>query len=93
MCTRKEGIDDNLIGANASAEENAEGTDEAVVSGVDIVINHSLAQTAFDKKSFLLYLKEYVKRYVSLQHLYRRLAYWGERVGWIGHHYIVHFGT
>lgn len=62
MCTRSEGIDGALIGANESAEDACEGTDEATVSGVDIIINHSLQQTAFDKKSFVVYVKEYVKK-------------------------------
>lgn len=66
MCTRTGGIDGALIGANESAEDACEGTDEATVSGVDIVINHSLEQTAFDKKSFLQYLKDYVKKYVRI---------------------------
>lgn len=74
MCTRTGGIDGALIGANESAEGGDEGTDESTVSGVDIIINHSLEQTSFDKKSFLQYLKEYVKRYVSLRYLYRWLT-------------------
>lgn len=75
MCSRTEKIDDTLLGGNASAEEVCEDTDEATVSGVDIVMNHSLQQTAFDKKSFLQYLKEYVKAWVSLRRLHRSLAY------------------
>ncbi|MBO8666444.1 hypothetical protein INO76_15560, partial [Staphylococcus aureus] len=44
-----------------------EGTEEAVESGVDVVLNHRLMETyAFpDKKSFTLYLKEYMKRVVD----------------------------
>ncbi|XP_072301236.1 translationally-controlled tumor protein homolog [Eucyclogobius newberryi] len=61
--TRKVGeIDDSLIGGNASAEEVAEGSDSGTESGVDIVLNHKLATTpAFDKKSFMSYLKAYMK--------------------------------
>lgn len=53
-----------LEGANPSAEEEAEGTTEAVESGVDIVLNHRLCETyAFgDKKSYTLYLKDYMKK-------------------------------
>ena len=53
-----------LDGANPSAEEAVEGTDDAVESGVDVVLNHRLAESyAFnDKKSFTLYLKDYMKR-------------------------------
>lgn len=66
LITRKSG-DVQLDGANPSAEEASEGTEEAVESGVDIVLNHRLCETyAFpDKKSFTLYLKEYMKRLVD----------------------------
>uniref|UniRef100_A0A8C6U248 Translationally-controlled tumor protein homolog n=1 Tax=Neogobius melanostomus TaxID=47308 RepID=A0A8C6U248_9GOBI len=61
--TRKLGdIDDSLIGGNASAEELAEGTDAAVESGVDIILNHKLTETpAYDKKTFMSYMKSYLK--------------------------------
>ncbi|XP_025425178.1 translationally-controlled tumor protein homolog [Sipha flava] len=66
LITRKLG-DVTLDGANPSAEEASEGTEEAVESGVDVVLNHRLMETyAFpDKKSFTLYLKEYMKRLVD----------------------------
>lgn len=66
LITRKLG-DVTLDGANPSAEEATEGTEEAVESGVDVVLNHRLMETyAFpDKKSFTLYLKEYMKRLVD----------------------------
>lgn len=53
-----------IAGANPSAEEADEGTDETIESGVDIVLNHNLAESyAFsDKKSYTQYLKEYMKR-------------------------------
>lgn len=53
-----------LDGANPSAEEADEGTDEAVESGIDVVLNSRLAETfAFgDKKSFTAYLKDYMKK-------------------------------
>jgi hypothetical protein len=55
--TRKQG-DVVLDGANASAEEADEGTDEACESGIDIVLNHRLVETGFpDKKAFTEYLK------------------------------------
>lgn len=60
--TRKEG-DIQIDGANPSAEEADEGTDENVTSGVDIVLNHRLAETGFgDKKQFTVYLKDYMKK-------------------------------
>ncbi|KAF7993269.1 hypothetical protein HCN44_006329 [Aphidius gifuensis] len=56
-----------IAGANPSAEEADEGTDETVESGVDIVLNHNLVESyAFgDKKSYTQYLKEYMKRLVA----------------------------
>lgn len=53
-----------IAGFNPSAEEADEGNDEAVESGVDIVLNHRLCETfAFnDKKSYTAYLKDYMKK-------------------------------
>lgn len=59
--TRTEGFDDALISANASAEEISESSESASVSGVDIILNHKLAETGFDKKQYMTYIKEYVK--------------------------------
>uniref|UniRef100_A0A3B3Y8T6 Translationally-controlled tumor protein homolog n=3 Tax=Poecilia mexicana TaxID=48701 RepID=A0A3B3Y8T6_9TELE len=59
--TRTEGFDDALISANASAEEVCEGNESATVSGVDIILNHKLQETGFDKKQYMAYIKEYVK--------------------------------
>lgn len=63
LITRKSG-DVNIAGFNPSAEEVDEGTDEMVESGVDVVLNHRLQETfAFgDKKSYTLYLKDYMKK-------------------------------
>lgn len=70
LITRKQG-DVQIEGFNPSAEEASEGTDEAVESGVDIVLNHRLSETyAFgDKKSFTAYLKEYMKKLVLISSL------------------------
>lgn len=56
--------DVQIEGFNPSAEEADEGTDSAVESGLDVVLNHRLCETyAFnDKKSFTLYLKDYMKK-------------------------------
>jgi Translationally controlled tumour protein len=56
--------DVQLDGANPSAEEADEGTESATESGVDVVLNHRLVETyAFgDKKSYTLYLKDYMKK-------------------------------
>ncbi|XP_061774283.1 translationally-controlled tumor protein homolog isoform X2 [Nerophis ophidion] len=55
-------IDGSLIGANASAEEAAEGTDTTTVSGVDVILHNKLQETSFDKKSYMIYLKDYLKK-------------------------------
>ena len=56
-----------IAGFNPSAEEADEGGEATTVSGVDVVLNHRLAETyAFsDKKSFTLYLKDYMKKLVA----------------------------
>ncbi|XP_076238108.1 translationally controlled tumor protein [Calliopsis andreniformis] len=66
VVTRKSG-DIEIAGFNPSAEEADEGTDESVESGVDVVLNHRLQETfAFgDKKSYTLYLKDYMKKLVA----------------------------
>lgn len=63
LVSRKHG-DIEIAGFNPSAEEADEGTDEAVETGVDVVLNHRLAETfAFnDKKSYTSYLKDYMKK-------------------------------
>lgn len=57
----------NIEGFNPSAEEADEGTDATVETGVDVVLNHRLQECfAFgDKKSFTLYLKEYMKKILA----------------------------
>lgn len=63
--TRKLG-DIQIDGANPSQEEADEGTDDAVESGVDIVLNHRLCETGFgDKKQFTVYLKDYMKKVLA----------------------------
>jgi len=59
--TRTEQFDDALIGANASSEEVCETADASSSSGCDIVLNHNLKETGFDKKSYMAYLKDYCK--------------------------------
>lgn len=66
-----------IEGFNPSSEEASEGTDEAVESGVDIVLNHRLSETfAFgDKKSFTAYLKDYMKKLVLISSVTSDLLY------------------
>lgn len=63
LVSRSQG-DIQIEGFNPSAEEADEGTDSAVESGLDVVLNHRLCETyAFnDKKSYTLYLKDYMKK-------------------------------
>ncbi|EDX15665.1 GD11927 [Drosophila simulans] len=63
----RQGDDIRLEGANASAEEADEGTDITSESGVDVVLNHRLTECfAFgDKKSYTLYLKDYMKKVLA----------------------------
>lgn len=66
LISRKSG-DIEIAGFNPSAEEPDEGTDSSVESGVDVVLNHRLQETfAFtDKKSYTLYLKDFMKKLVA----------------------------
>lgn len=63
LVQRKHG-DIALDGANPSAEEADEGTEDAVESGIDVALNSRLVETyAFgDKKSYAAYLKDYMKK-------------------------------
>ncbi|XP_015588150.1 translationally-controlled tumor protein homolog [Cephus cinctus] len=66
LVTRKGG-EISIAGFNPSAEDADEGTDEAVETGVDVVLNHRLQETyAFgDKKSYTLYLKDFMKKLIA----------------------------
>lgn len=61
MTRKNDGIDGNLIGANASAEELEDGTEEGTITDVDIILNHNLQPSAFSKKSYQIYVKDYMK--------------------------------
>jgi len=58
--TVKKGADVD-IGANASAEEAEEALEEGAETVNDVVYSFRLQSTSFDKKSFLTYLKGYMK--------------------------------
>ncbi|KAM0300443.1 hypothetical protein HYE67_010360 [Fusarium culmorum] len=57
----EEGAVEVNIGANASAEEAAEDLDDTTVKVNNIVSSFRLQSTTFDKKSYLAYLKGYMK--------------------------------
>ena len=62
MVTRSgDDISESLIGGNKSAEEQVEDFDKVTESGVDIVLNSKLQETTLNKKSFKVYIKDYVK--------------------------------
>lgn len=58
--TRKQG-EIAIDGFNPSAEDADEGTDEAVETGLDLVLNQRLMETAFGKADYKNYLKTYTK--------------------------------
>lgn len=66
LITRTHG-DIQIEGFNPSAEDADEGTDNNTESGVDVVLNNRLQECfAFgDKKSFTLYLKDYMKKLIA----------------------------
>ncbi|KAA8903985.1 translationally controlled tumor protein [Sphaerosporella brunnea] len=60
MITIKKGADVD-IGANASAEEAAEELEDGAETVNNVVHSFRLSSTSFDKKSYLTYLKGYMK--------------------------------
>ena len=52
-------------GANASAEEADEGTDDNKETVIDVVHSFRLTSVPFDKKAYLGHLKEYMKKVKS----------------------------
>ncbi|KAJ3282232.1 hypothetical protein HK104_010995 [Borealophlyctis nickersoniae] len=59
MITIKEGEVD--IGANASAEEADEGVEDGAQTVNNVVYSFRLQSTQFDKKSYMTYIKGYMK--------------------------------
>ncbi|CAN6675080.1 translationally-controlled tumor protein homolog [Trichomonascus vanleenenianus] len=60
MITVKAGADVD-IGANPSAEEAGEDLEEGATSVNNVVYSFRLQETSFDKKSFMTYMKGYMK--------------------------------
>jgi len=57
------GIDEALIGGNASAEGGDEGgADDSAVTGINVVMNGKLNATQFGKKDFKVYMGAWFKR-------------------------------
>merc|ERR1712121_30606 len=61
MTTEKTEVDDSMFGGNASAEDGAENYESEGVSGIDVVLAHKLVETAFTKKTYKPYIKDYMK--------------------------------
>jgi len=60
--TRKDGIDEKLLGANPSAEEQAEQSEDSATTGINVVLDGRLTETSFGtKKEYTAYFKTYVK--------------------------------
>lgn len=60
-------VDDSMIGGNASAEGCDEGSSETEKEhGIDVILDHRLMATSFDKKSYGTYMKQYVKKIFQL---------------------------
>jgi len=59
------GIDESLIGGNASAEGGDEGADDGTAQVIDIVVANRLQEIPFDKKSYTTYIKGYMKKVKS----------------------------
>ncbi|KAI2798108.1 hypothetical protein RDWZM_000034 [Blomia tropicalis] len=66
-----------LDGANPSAEEFDEGTDETSESGYDLVLNQRLVETSFSKADYKNYLKTYTK---TLQEKWKALEWSEEKI-------------
>jgi hypothetical protein len=64
MIIVKEGADID-IGANPSAEDQEEALDEGATTVNNVIHSFRLQQTSFDKKSYLTYLKAYMKEIKS----------------------------
>merc|ERR1711998_202411 len=58
------GEEDIDIGGNASAEEEAEGTDDNSAQVVDIINNFSLQPMEYSKKQYMSYIKPFLKKCV-----------------------------
>ncbi|KAF8791654.1 translationally-controlled tumor protein homolog [Argiope bruennichi] len=67
---RRQG-DIQLDGANPSQEDEDEGTEDVVESGLDLVLNQRLVETGFSKADYKSYLKTYTK---SLQDKWKELG-------------------
>jgi len=62
MVSRSNAVDESKLGSNPSAEEAAEGTDDAVASGINVALDNRLTETGFgSKKDYQTYFKGFIK--------------------------------
>ncbi|KAJ2159899.1 hypothetical protein GGF46_002681 [Coemansia sp. RSA 552] len=59
------GVGDIDIGANASAEGGDEQVEDSVETKINLVHSMRLAETSFDKKSYMSYIKGYMKKILA----------------------------
>ena len=63
--TETGGIDDALIGGNASAEGGAVATADNAVTGMDLIIGCKLVELAMSKPDFKIYIKGYMAKIIE----------------------------
>ena len=63
--SEKGGIDDGLIGGNASADGGAEAMQDNVVTGMDLIVGCKLQEVPMSKADFKVYIKGYMGKIVE----------------------------
>ena len=64
LTTESTAVDDKLLGANPSAEDDAGATaDPSCQSGCNIVLANRLVETSYSKKDFRVYFKVSARNY------------------------------
>ena len=63
LTTETTEVDDNMFGGNKSAEGGGDEDASGAISqsGINVVIAHKLVSTTYDKKSYKLHLKDFMK--------------------------------
>lgn len=63
MATDTTQVSDDMFGGNKSAEGGGDedADDASSKSGINVVIRHNLVETGYEKKTFKVYIKDYMK--------------------------------
>lgn len=61
LTTETNQVDDSMFGGNASAEGGGDDYEADSKSGINVVLAHNLVSTDFDKKSYKMHIKDYMK--------------------------------